>query len=479
MFSSTAPAGATVFDDVPAVANLKPELRTALRRAATDAAVDGVEFFVNSGWRTPAHQERLLNDAIAKYGSRQEAARWVATPEKSAHVSGDAVDIGHAEAKAWLSRHGAAYGLCQIYRNEPWHYEFRSEAIEHGCPPLYADAAHDPRLQSTADDRPAVVVFDCPDRDVELLREAAARAGVRPIITSAPVSAATAELATGIRCISISHQAPVPRSVLLALRRAGVGYISTRSIGEDHIDIESARQLGITVQNVAYSPDSVADHTVMVMLMALRQAKQLINRVAAADFRLPDRPGRELRDLTVGVVGTGRIGTAVITRLAEFGCRILAHDRNLAGPMPEESLNRSSLTGLLRNSDIVTLHTPCTPETYHLIDADRLAQFKPNAVLINTGRGGLVDTPALVRVLESGALAGAALDVIEGEEEIFANDCADKVVANPQLVRLQQLPNVLITPHAAYYTEHALTDMFVGSITNCLAFGRALENGTA
>ncbi|GHF10268.1 D-alanyl-D-alanine carboxypeptidase [Amycolatopsis deserti] len=141
------PGGVTVFDDVPAVANLDPDLLGALRRAATDAAHDGVEFIVNSGWRSPAYQEQLLRDAIAKYGSEEEAARWVATPDTSPHVSGHAVDIGPAQARAWLSEHGAGYGLCQIYRNEPWHYELRPEAIEHGCPPMYADPSHDPRLR--------------------------------------------------------------------------------------------------------------------------------------------------------------------------------------------------------------------------------------------------------------------------------------------------------------------------------------------
>ena len=140
------PAGTTVFDDIPAVANLDPALLNALRRAADDAADDGVEFVVNGGWRSPEYQEQLLREAVSKYGSAAEAARWVITPDRSAHVAGGAVDIGPAEARAWLSEHGARYGLCQIYRNEPWHYELRPEAIERGCPPMYADPSHDPRM---------------------------------------------------------------------------------------------------------------------------------------------------------------------------------------------------------------------------------------------------------------------------------------------------------------------------------------------
>jgi D-alanyl-D-alanine carboxypeptidase len=142
------PDGATVFDDeIPEIANLDPVLLGALGQAATDAAVEGVEFLVNSGWRSPEYQEQLLQEAVSEYGSEAEAGRWVATPETSPHVSGDAVDIGPSDAAAWLSEHGAAYGLCQIYGNEPWHFELRAEAIDQGCPPMYADPTQDPRMQ--------------------------------------------------------------------------------------------------------------------------------------------------------------------------------------------------------------------------------------------------------------------------------------------------------------------------------------------
>jgi hypothetical protein len=141
------PDHTTVFDDeVPGVAKLDAALLGALRRAATRAADSGVKFFINSGWRSPKYEEQLLREAISKYGSEEEAARWVATPNTSAHVSGDAVDMG-PDAMAWLSEYGVRYGLCQIYSNEPWHYELRPKAIDHGCPPTYADPTHDPRMR--------------------------------------------------------------------------------------------------------------------------------------------------------------------------------------------------------------------------------------------------------------------------------------------------------------------------------------------
>jgi zinc D-Ala-D-Ala carboxypeptidase len=142
------PGGVTVFDDeIPAVANLDPGLLKAFRQAATDAARNGVEFSVNSGWRSREYQNQLLREAVSNYGSEKEAARWVATADTSPHVSGNAIDIGHSDATTWLSRRGADYGLCQIYRNEPWHYELRPDAVDHGCPALYADPTHDPRMQ--------------------------------------------------------------------------------------------------------------------------------------------------------------------------------------------------------------------------------------------------------------------------------------------------------------------------------------------
>ena len=143
------PDGVTVFDDqYPGVANLDPDLLQALREAATDADDDGIEFYVNSGWRSPEYQGQLFREAVSKYGSEEEAARWVATVDTSAHVSGHAIDIGPLDATAWLSEHGAEYGLCQIYGNESWHYELRPQAIDRGCPPMYADSTRDQRMSS-------------------------------------------------------------------------------------------------------------------------------------------------------------------------------------------------------------------------------------------------------------------------------------------------------------------------------------------
>ncbi|NUR30756.1 MAG: lactate dehydrogenase [Catenulispora sp.] len=310
-----------------------------------------------------------------------------------------------------------------------------------------------------------MTVYGCEQSEAALFRSLAPRFGATLTITDEAVCEANAELARGGRCISVGHKTDVTDPTLRALSEAGVTYISTRSIGYNHINVEYAQSLGIRVGNVAYSPDSVADYTLMLMLMAIRNAKSIVLRAEDNDYRLHEVRGRELRDLTVGVVGTGRIGQTVIERPQGFKCRILAHDKH-----QQSSIAYAPLDELLERSDIVTLHTPLTPETHHLLDARRIARMKPGAFVVNTGRGSLIDSEALIAALENGGLAGAALDVLEGEEGIFYADCRHRPVESDLLLRLQKLPSVIISPHTAYYTDHALSDTVENSLLNCLNF---------
>jgi D-specific alpha-keto acid dehydrogenase len=310
-----------------------------------------------------------------------------------------------------------------------------------------------------------ITFYGCGKDEADLLRAMAPRHGVVPTITDAAASEATLEMISGNRCISVDHRTRISRSLLVGLCRSGVSYISTRSAGYDHIDLQSAERLGICVENVAYSPDSVADYTLMLILMLLRSAKATMSRTQSRDYRLIDTPGRELRDMTVGVVGTGRIGAAVVNRLQGFGGRVLACD-----PCPDASAAYVGLHVLLQQSDVVTLHTPLTGETYHLLNRRRIDQMRPGAFVVNTGRGSLVDTEALLRALEGGRLRGAALDVLEGEEGVFYFDHCQDSTEHPLLQHLQRLQNVLITPHTAYYTDHALNDIVENTLINCLQF---------
>ncbi|MGW5723611.1 D-isomer specific 2-hydroxyacid dehydrogenase family protein [Amycolatopsis sp. NPDC003865] len=317
-----------------------------------------------------------------------------------------------------------------------------------------------------------ITIYGCGPDEAALFRELAPRCGVVPTITEAAVSEANVELACGNRCISVAHKTAVTNATLRALGRAGVRYISTRSIGYNHLDVEYAKSIGIAVENVSYSPDSVADYTVLLMLMVARDVKALLRRTDVYDYRLNAERGKELRDLTVGVVGTGRIGVAVMDRLRGFGSRVLAYDIR-----PRNSADYTSLDELLQLSDVVTLHTPLTADTHHLLDSRRIARLKRGAVVVNTGRGPLLDTRALVEALESGRLGGAALDVLEGEEGIFYADHRAKSPDSELLVRLQSMPNVLISPHTAYYTDHALSDTVENSLINCLTFESELRHG--
>jgi len=307
-----------------------------------------------------------------------------------------------------------------------------------------------------------VTIYGCAQDEAALFQQLAWGFGVLPNITDAAVSEANAGLAAGNRCVSVGHKTRVTNAALLGLSRAGARYLNTRSIGYNHIDVEFAESVAIAVANVAYSPDSVADYT--LMLMAVRHTKAMIRRADAHDYRLGESRGKELRDLTVGVVGTGRIGAAAIARLRGFAGRVLAHDSR-----PKTSADYLPLDELLRQSDIVTLHTPLTADTHHLLDHRRIERMKRGAFVVNTGRGPLLDTAALLAALESGRLGGAALDVVEGEEGVFYADRRDRPLESKTLLRLQELPNVLISPHTAY-TDHALSDTVENSLRNCVNF---------
>lgn len=264
----------------------------------------------------------------------------------------------------------------------------------------------------------------------------------------------------GQNCVSISHSDFLDEESLRSLKQAGIEYISTRSIGVNHIDVDMAKELEITVENVAYSPGSVAEHTLMLMLMSLRNMKNTEKNVENYDYRLPEERFRELREMTVGVVGTGRIGQAVIRLLKGFGCKILCYDE-----WKVNGLEYVSYEELLQNSDIVTYHIPLTKESRHMLNQNNMQYLKSGAYVINTARGALIDNVALIQALEEGRLSGAALDVIENEEGCFYQECEE---VEENLARLCRMENVIVTPHSAFYTQRALDDSVKNSIVGCI-----------
>lgn len=322
-----------------------------------------------------------------------------------------------------------------------------------------------------------LTVYSCQPDEASLFLRYAGRYGVELSLNDQPVSLQNVALADGSQCISISHTVPITVSILNALHDAGVRYISTRSIGCDHIDLEHAAKIGICVGNVSYSPDSVADYTLMLMLMASRCVKSILRHTEVQNYELQGMCGRDIHSLTVGVVGTGRIGCTVIQRLRGFGCRILAYDLYPnANLVP--SVSYVDFTALLAQSDILTLHMPATEDTHHIINSRSLARMKNDAVLINTSRGSLVDSCALIDAIEAGRLGGAALDVIEDEAGLYYRDWQDRPIPNRALALLNAFPNVIITPHTAFYTDRAVEGMVENSIKNCLLFASAETGST-
>lgn len=314
-----------------------------------------------------------------------------------------------------------------------------------------------------------LTIYGCEKDEAMLFQKYSKSYDLKLKIVRDAVTLENASLAGGNKCISVSHKTEVTLPVLKALEKKGVRYISTRSIGLNHIDVKAAQRLGICIDNVVYSPNGVADYTLMLMLMGLRNTEDVLRRADEQNFKLAAR-GKELSDMTVGVLGTGRIGQAVIKRLTGFGCKVLAYDREKTA-----DVNYANLDDVLEQSDIVTLHMPLDVETRHMLDDSSIAKMKKDALIVNTGRGALIDTEALVQALESGRLGGAVLDVIEGEEGIFYHNCKDEIIPNELFLRLRKLSNVTITPHVAFYTEHALKDVVENTIKNCLEYERRIE----
>lgn len=316
-----------------------------------------------------------------------------------------------------------------------------------------------------------ITVFGCEPDEAEVFNKLSSEFGVTASLVRNAVLEGNAKLAGGCRCVSVSHKAKLSEPLLLSLKNTGVEYICTRSIGFNHIDLQAAERLGITVGTVAYSPGSVAEYTLMLMLMLMRGTKSIMLSTERQNYCLNRFRGKELHDMTVGVLGTGRIGQAVIERLKGFGCKVLAYDHNYK--TGEEYV---TFCELLNSSDIITLHVPLSADTHHMIGRDQIKMMQQGALLINTSRGALVDTGALIEALKDGKLGGAALDVLEGEEGIFYYDYTQSAIEHPFLSTLQEMPNVIITPHTAYYTERVLVDTVRNTMKNCLNFERSLEN---
>jgi D-lactate dehydrogenase len=326
-------------------------------------------------------------------------------------------------------------------------------------------------------------VFDTKPYDRQFLTAAASAPHVDWRFHEFRLSADTAAVAAGARAVCIFVNDQADRPCLEALRDRGVELVSLRCAGFNNVDLEAARQLGLGVVRVpAYSPHAVAEHTVALLLTLNRKIHRAYNRVRELNFSLNGLVGFDIHGKTVGIVGTGKIGRIAAQIFRGFGADVIAHD-------PISDLDWAAAHGvqyvefeqLLASSHIVSLHLPLLPETFHMIDAEALARTRPGVVLINTSRGKLIDTRALIAALKSGHLGGVALDVYEEEEGIFFEDLSGSVLQDDELSRLLTFPNVLVTSHQAFLTREALAEIGRVTTENLVRFaqGEGFLEGTA
>lgn len=319
-----------------------------------------------------------------------------------------------------------------------------------------------------------VLAYNHRKDETKFFKEFSEKYNVEVVLTGKSPKMETAELAKGFDCISIITTI-IDSELVKKFHELGVKFISTRTIGYDHIDLNEAKKLGIHVGNATYSPNSVADYTIMMILMVTRKMKLIMERNNVQDYSLVGIQGKELPNLTIGVIGTGKIGRTVIKHLSGFGCTILAHDI-----YEQENVRIYSkyveLECLFKNSDIITLHMPATDCNYHMINKDSLSKMKDGVYIINTARGSLINTKDFIEAIENGKVGGAALDVIEHETGLYYKDLKGQILSNKNLAILNSFPNVIVTPHTAFYTDQAVSDMIENSIKSCILFNENKDN---
>lgn len=289
----------------------------------------------------------------------------------------------------------------------------------------------------------------------------------------------TASLAKGSEAISLFTSDDASASILEKLHAIGVKYIALRTAGYNNVAVEKAAELDITISRVpAYSPYAVAEHTVALMLALNRKLIRAHNRVRDMNFSLNGLTGFDMNGKTVGVMGTGKIGAILIKILHGFGCKILAYDSSENGKLIEQyGVRYTDCKTLCAESDIISLHVPLTPDTKHLINTEQIAHMKKSVMIINTSRGGLVDTTAVIEGLKAGKIGYFGMDVYEEEEGLFFEDRSDEILQDDVIARLMTFNNVLITSHQAFLTETALTNIADTTIYNLDCFEKQIDSG--
>lgn len=306
------------------------------------------------------------------------------------------------------------------------------------------------------------------------VEECAAQYGFDYDYTSEYPSLENLDLVKGCEGVAIITN-PINAEMLDKMKELGVKYLTTRSIGYEHIDVAYADKIGIKVAHVTYAPESVADYTIMMMLIACRQMPYIMQKSAVQDFTLNGKIGKEISASTIGVLGTGNIGATVVKHLKGFGCRILMNDVYEKEELKEFGEYTDKET-LIRESDIITLHVPALESNYHMIDADAISRMKDGVIIVNCARGSLIDSDAMIDGLKSGKIGFAALDTIENEAGLYYLNRSGDLLDNPERAILMSFPNVYLTPHMAFYTERTIHDMIHNAVIGLLNFEKGAEN---
>ena len=323
-----------------------------------------------------------------------------------------------------------------------------------------------------------LVLFNTKRHDRRSFTEANSRHGHDITFLEPRLTEETSALAAGFPAICPFVNDRVSAEVIAALARSGTRLIALRSAGFNHVDLDAAHEHQMTVVRVpAYSPYAVAEHTVALMLTLNRKVHRAYARIREGNFALEGLLGFDLHGRTVGVIGTGRIGTVVVRILTGFGCRLLASDPVVNEQCTGLGAAYVPLHDLLAASDIITLHCPLTPDTHHLIDGDAIGRMKPQVMLINTSRGALVDTRAVIAGLKSAKIGYLGLDVYEEEGDLFFRDMSDRVIQDDVFARLLTFPNVIITGHQAFFTREAVSNIAETTLANVSAFERGESSG--
>ena len=315
-----------------------------------------------------------------------------------------------------------------------------------------------------------IAMFSAKAYDKQSFEETNASFGHEIAYSEVRLKPQTAQLAEGAEAVCVFTNDVVNKPVIEALHRQGVRLIALRCAGYNNVDLETCEQLGIPVVRVpAYSPYAVAEHTLALAMTLNRKTHRAYNRVREGNFSLEGLMGFDMHGRTVGIVGTGRIGLCAARIFKGMGCRVLAYDHHVSDEGVEIGVEYVDFPTLLRASDIISLHCPLTEENHHLINETVLAQMKDGVMLINTGRGGLIDTRAVVEALKSGKIGALGLDVYEEEKDLFFQDRSDTIIQDDIFTRLLTFPNVVITGHQAFFTEEAMCNIAQTTLENITA----------